>query len=76
MSDRIMRAVADLASQIEPDKATVFCWITNSRIPALGNRTPFEAALDGEGDLVIEMLRDILAMSEDLITRLSAKSRT
>jgi hypothetical protein len=59
MRQGIVRRVADLALQIEPDRAAVLEWILHSPLPALDGQTTFELACQGQGERVVALL-DIL----------------
>lgn len=61
MRTGIVRRVATLALQIEPDRNRVLHWILHTPLAALGNQTPFELACDGQGEQVIALLRGVLA---------------
>ncbi len=56
MRPGIVRRVANVALQIEPDRARVLQWILHSPLPALGGRTTFELACNGQGQRVLMML--------------------
>ncbi|MGH8039963.1 MAG: hypothetical protein ACREPD_19710 [Stenotrophomonas sp.] len=61
MRPGIVRRVATLALQIEPDRSRVLQWILHTPLPALGSQTTFELACNGQGERVIALLRDVLA---------------
>ena len=54
MREGIVRRVANVALQIEPDRTQVLQWILHAPLAALGGHTTFELASRGEGDGVIE----------------------
>ncbi|MCC7632920.1 hypothetical protein [Stenotrophomonas rhizophila] len=60
MRQGIVRRVADLALQIEPDRHVVLQWILHTPLPALGGQTTFELACEGQGERVITLLNHVL----------------
>jgi len=61
MRTGIVRRVATLALQIEPDRSRVLHWIVHTPLGALGGQTTFELACNGQGERVLELLRGLLA---------------
>jgi|APAra7269096936_1048531.scaffolds.fasta_scaffold02507_7 hypothetical protein len=59
----IVRRVATLALQIEPDRSRVLHWILHTPLPALGSQTTFELACNGQGERVIALLHGLLAQA-------------
>lgn len=66
MRQGIVRRVANLALQIEPDRHRVLQWILHTPLPALGGQTTFELACNGEGERVIALLNTVLAQPGQL----------
>lgn len=60
MRTGIVRRVATLALQIEPDRSRVLHWIVHTPLGALGGQTTFELACNGQGERVLELLRGLL----------------
>jgi len=61
MRTGIVRRVATLALQIEPDRSRVLHWILHTPLATLGSQTTFELACDGQGERVIALLHGLLA---------------
>lgn len=61
MRQGIVRRVATLALQIEPDRNRVLQWILHTPLAALGGQTTFELACNGQGERVVALLRNVLA---------------
>jgi len=61
MREGIVRRVANVALQIEPDRNQVLQWILHAPLAALGGHTTFELACNGQGERVIELLHGVLA---------------
>lgn len=61
MRTGIVRRVATLALQIEPDRSRVLHWIVHTPLSALGGQTTFELACNGQGERVLELLHGLLA---------------
>ena len=56
MRQGIVRRVANVALQIEPDRQRVLQWILHTPLPALGGQTTFELACNGRGERVLMLL--------------------
>jgi len=63
MREGIVRRVANVALQIEPDRTQVLQWILHAPLAALGGHTTFELACNGQGERVIELLHGVLAQA-------------
>jgi hypothetical protein len=63
MRTGIVRRVATLALQIEPDRSRVLHWIVHTPLAAFGGHTTFELACDGQGERVVDLLRSLLEQS-------------
>lgn len=61
MHQGIVRRVATLALQIEPDRNRVLQWILHTPLATLGGQTTFELACNGQGERVVALLRHVLA---------------
>ncbi|MFI8717063.1 hypothetical protein ACIGHF_04130 [Stenotrophomonas sp. NPDC077464] len=61
MRTGIVRRVATLALQIDPDRSRVLHWIVHTPLPALGGQTTFELACNGQGERVLALLDTLLA---------------
>jgi len=70
MRQGIVRRVADLALQIEPDRAAVIEWILHSPLPALDGHTTFELACEGQGERVVALLATLLRQGEPALPRI------
>ncbi|MCW6027405.1 hypothetical protein K4043_05205 [Stenotrophomonas sp. SRS1] len=70
MGQGIVRRVADLALQIEPDRAAVLDWILHSPLPALDGQTTFELACDGQGERVVVLLGTLLRQGDPALPRI------
>lgn len=60
----IVRRVAELALQIEPDRERVLQWIVYTRLPLRGRQTTFELACNGQGERVLMLLHGLLAQPD------------
>ncbi|AOX61348.1 hypothetical protein BIZ42_03565 [Stenotrophomonas sp. LM091] len=69
MRQGIVRRVADLALQIEPDRAAVLEWILHSPLPALDGQTTFELACQGQGERVVTLLDTLLRQGGPALPR-------
>ncbi len=69
MRQGIVRRVADLALQIEPDRAAVLEWILHSPLPALDGQTTFELACQGQGERVVALLVTLLRQGGPALPR-------
>jgi len=69
MRQGIVRRVADLALQIEPDRAAVLEWILHSTLPALDGQTTFELACQGQGERVVALLDTLLRQGGPALPR-------
>jgi hypothetical protein len=69
MRQGIVRRVADLALQIEPDRAAVLEWILHSPLPALDGQTTFELACEGKGERVVALLDTLLRQGDPVLPR-------
>ncbi|KAB7629528.1 hypothetical protein [Stenotrophomonas rhizophila] len=69
MRQGIVRRVADLALQIEPDRAAVIEWILHSPLPALDGQTTFELACEGQGERVVALLDTLLRQGDPVLPR-------
>ena len=69
MRQGIVRRVADLALQIEPDRAVVLEWILQSPLPALDGQTTFELACQGQGERVVTLLDTLLRQGGPALPR-------
>lgn len=69
MRQGIVRRVADLALQIEPDRAAVLEWILHSPLPALDGQTTFELACEGQGERVVALLDTLLRQGDPVLPR-------
>lgn len=69
MRQGIVRRVADLALQIEPDRAAVIEWILHSPLPALDGQTTFELACEGQGERVVALLDTLLRQGAPVLPR-------
>ncbi|NWF33189.1 hypothetical protein HH110_09040 [Stenotrophomonas sp. SAM-B] len=69
MRQGIVRRVADLALQIEPDRAAVLEWILHSPLPALDGQTTFELACEGQGERVVALLDTLLQQGDPVLPR-------
>ncbi len=61
MRPGIVRRVAELALQIEPDRQRVLQWIVYTRLPVKGGQTTFELACNGQGERVLMLLYGLLS---------------
>ncbi len=68
----IVRRVAELALQIEPDRQRVLQWIVYTRLPVRGGKTTFELACNGQGERVLMLLHGLLAQPGQRPARLPA----
>ncbi|MET4679060.1 hypothetical protein [Stenotrophomonas rhizophila] len=69
MRQGIVRRVADLALQIEPDRAAVLEWILHSPLSALDGQTTFELACEGQGERVVALLDTLLKQGDPVLPR-------
>ncbi len=69
MRQGIVRRVADLALQIEPDRAAVLEWILHSPLPALDGQTTLELACEGQGERVVALLDTLLRQGDPILPR-------
>ncbi|NYF34494.1 hypothetical protein [Stenotrophomonas sp. JAI102] len=69
MHQGIVRRVADLALQIEPDRAAVLEWILHSPLPTLDGQTTFELACEGQGERVVALLDTLLRQGDPVLPR-------
>lgn len=69
MRQGIVRRVADLALQIEPDRAAVLEWILHSPLPALDGQTTFALACQGQGERVVALLDTLLRQGGPALPR-------
>jgi len=70
MRQGIVRRVADLALQIEPDRAAVLEWILHSPLPALDGQTTFELVCHGQGERVVALLGSLLRQGDTALPRI------
>ena len=56
---RMLIAVINEASRIEPDSATLLRWYVEDPIESLGRRTAAQLVTSGQGELVVRFLRRI-----------------